>query len=158
MSFDFGDVPPAKPELPVLDTDGLASPVRRAAGEPDIQPPDEDDAGSPPGGALEVRVQQTPEPPLDANTPKNVKELVLVDWKRSKSPKKAAYRKQLNLYRYLLLKNYKPPDDDPLAEFEINDLYIVRLHPCSTSYDLVQVPVDENLAKEALRKQGLQVD
>ena len=59
------------------------------------------------------------------------------------------------------MKNYRDPDvlgsDGEPAEYNVKELYIVRLHPASPSYDLVSVPVNEELAKEALRKHGLKV-
>eukprot|EP00392_Amoebophrya_sp_AT5.2_P000133 g133.t1 len=57
--------------------------------------------------------------------------IILIDWKRTKQVKKAVYRNQLNLYRYLLEKNY--------TEFRVLEMYVVRLHPQSESYDLCQI-------------------
>ena len=35
VSFDFGEIPPAKAELPPLEAEGLASPLKRLALEPE---------------------------------------------------------------------------------------------------------------------------
>ena len=78
----------------------------------------------------------------------------MIDWKRSKHPNKKSFVKQLNLYRYILMKNYIcNTNSKDFADFAIDEMYIVRLHPnCKkeTGYELVRIPVDEGLAKEAL--------
>ena len=55
-------------------------------------------------------------------------EVILVDWKRTKKVKKAQYEKQLNLYRHILEYNYG---------VLVTGMHIVRFHPNSKSYDLV---------------------
>ncbi|CAD7948363.1 unnamed protein product [Amoebophrya sp. A25] len=72
-------------------------------------------------------------------TSSNKRELILIDWKRTKQVKKAVYKNQLNLYRYLLEKNY--------VEFKVIEMYVVRLHPNSDTYDLVEIDLlpDEEL-------------
>lgn len=71
--------------------------------------------------------------------------VILVDWKRTKKVKRAAYEKQLNLYRHILEFNYG---------VLVTEMYIVRFHPNSDSYELVDIPRVQSHVKEALENGG----
>ena len=77
----------------------------------------------------------------------------LVDWKRTKkifkpkSPKPCntsywLYALQLNLYKYILTKNY---------DVKISNLYIVQLHPDQEGYKIFQVPHIDEYVKQLLK-------
>lgn len=99
------------------------------------------DGGGQEEGADDPLPPQVPPPTLDDTR----QELIMIDWKRTKRVKHKDYERQLNLYRYLLEKNYR--------EFRVTEMYIVRLHPNTETYDLCKVLINDDIVKAAL---GLQ--
>ena len=113
---------------PDAGEDGAADKQRGALGE--------QASGSSAANGTHTEPDQSPQ--VDQEPPRKV---VLLDWKRTKKMKKKEYLKQLNMYRFLLEKNYN---------VEVTEMHIVRLHPTADTYDILEIEVNDDCVREAL--------
>ncbi|CAD7969531.1 unnamed protein product [Amoebophrya sp. A120] len=109
-----------------------------------VSPPAADEEPSTTSSEKEPRdsVATTSDSVGSITTANKKQEVILIDWKRTKQVKKQIYRNQLNIYRYILEKNYD--------NVKVTEMYVVRLHPQSPSYDLCNIDLMEDTEVQAL--------